>query len=115
MMSIRIIVPDQSRVDPFSGKRARDRNEPTTNREPQQSCEPGDRAELPHQAETNKAVALGRDGAAPSSLASTANRMTATESLFFGTINDFRNKIGTKRTCRGELWMSALGGEADVD
>ncbi len=41
--------------------------------------------------------------------------MTATESLFFGTINDFRNKIGTKRTCRGELWMSALGGEADVD
>jgi hypothetical protein len=36
----------------------------------------------------------------PISLASTANRMTATESLLLGTINDFCNKIGTKRTCQ---------------
>jgi hypothetical protein len=40
--------------------------------------------------------------------------MTATESLFFGTINDFCNKIGTKRTCRDKLAMSALRGEADM-
>jgi len=31
--------------------------------------------------------------------------MTATESLFPQTINDFRNKIGTKQTDRGKLAM----------
>src|SRR5215831_15696443 len=98
MMSIRTIAPDQSRVDPFWGKRGPTRNAPTISREPQQSCEPGDRPELPHQDETNKTALLGRDRAAPSSLASTANRMTTTESPFLKTINDFCNKICQKRT-----------------
>jgi hypothetical protein len=40
--------------------------------------------------------------------------MTATESLFFGTINDFCNKIGTKRICRDEERMSAFEGKADL-
>jgi hypothetical protein len=40
--------------------------------------------------------------------------MTATESLFFGTINDFCNKIGTKRTCRDICYLSAIGGKADI-
>jgi hypothetical protein len=38
------------------------------------------------------------DRAAPSSLASTANRMTTTESPFLKTINDFCNKICHKQT-----------------
>ncbi len=40
--------------------------------------------------------------------------MTATESLFFGTINDFRNKIGTKRTSRDVCYLSAFGGKAAI-
>jgi hypothetical protein len=36
-------------------------NEPTIGREPQQSCGPGDRAELLHQDEMNKTIALGPD------------------------------------------------------
>src|SRR3954452_14984308 len=43
----------------------------------------------------NRTPALDRDRAAPSSPASTANRMTATESLLPEIINDFFNKIGT--------------------
>jgi hypothetical protein len=45
---------------------------------------------------------MARPGAT-ASLASTANRMTATESPFFGTINDFSNKIGTKQTWRDRV------------
>jgi len=41
--------------------------------------------------------------------------MTATESLFFGTINDFCNKIGTKQTFGGARCLSAFGGKADID
>ncbi len=41
--------------------------------------------------------------------------MTATESLFFGTINDFRNKIGTKRTYQHDLLFVRFRGEADMD
>src|SRR6185503_5625201 len=92
--------PDQSRADLFWSKRAQARNEPKINREPQQSREPGDRAGLLHQDKMNRTAALDRDRAAPSSPASTANRMTATESLLPEIINDFFNKIGTKRTCR---------------
>ena len=40
--------------------------------------------------------------------------MTATESLFFGTINDFCNKIGTERTCRDGLLIFRFRGEADM-
>jgi len=40
--------------------------------------------------------------------------MTATESLFFGTINDFRNKIGTKRTNQDVGYLSAFGAKADM-
>src|SRR5262245_34193695 len=40
--------------------------------------------------------------------------MTATESLVFRTINDFCNKIGTKRTIRGAWDLSAFGGKADI-
>jgi hypothetical protein len=69
-----------------------------TGREPQRSCEPSDRREQPLQEKMNKTAALGRDSAAPSSPASAANRMTTTESLFAEGINDFCNKIGTKRT-----------------
>src|SRR5262249_46163208 len=82
-------------------------------RESASGSEPGDRPELPHQDETNKTAPLGRDRAAPSSLASTANRMATTESPFLKTINDFCNKIChklplarlTRSTCRpgGEL------------
>jgi hypothetical protein len=86
------------RVDPFWGKRGLARNAPTISREPQQSCEPGDRPELLHQDKTNKTAPLGRDRAAPSSLASIANRMTTTESPFLKTINDFCNKICHNRT-----------------
>lgn len=39
---------------------------------------------------------LASETAAPSSLASTANRLTATQSAFPETINDFCNEIGTK-------------------
>jgi hypothetical protein len=45
----------------------------------------------------NKTAALGRDSAAPSSPASAANRIRATESLFVRAINNFCNKIGTQR------------------
>jgi len=31
-----------------------------------------------------------------------------------GSIFDFCNNIGTKRTCRDGLWMSVLGGETDI-
>jgi hypothetical protein len=58
----------------------------------------------------NKTAALGRDSAAPSSPASAANRMTTTESLFAEGINDFCNKIGTKRTCLLRQSMSAFEG-----
>jgi hypothetical protein len=40
--------------------------------------------------------------------------MTATESLFFGTINDFCNKICTKRTYRDDLLFVRFQGEADM-
>ncbi len=40
--------------------------------------------------------------------------MTATESLFFGTINDFRNKIGTKQTYRGACYFVRFRREADM-
>jgi len=46
----------------------------------------------------NRTAALDRDRAAPSSPASTANRMTATESLLPEIINDFFNKICHKQT-----------------
>src|SRR4051812_31004205 len=46
----------------------------------------------------NRTAALDRDRAAPSSPASTANRMTATESLLPEIINDFFNKICHERT-----------------
>jgi hypothetical protein len=46
----------------------------------------------------NRTAALDRDRAAPSSPASTANRMTATESLLPEIINDFFNKICQHRT-----------------
>src|SRR5262249_18694950 len=42
------------------------------------------------------------------------NRIGATESPFAETINDFCNKIGTSATSRGDLGMSASGGEAVV-
>jgi len=38
--------------------------------------------------------------------------MTATESLFFGTINDFCNKIGTKRTDRPDLVLVCFRGQS---
>src|SRR5262249_45018800 len=71
-------------------------------RESASGSEPGDRPELPHQDETNKTAPLGRDRAAPSSLASTANRMTTTESPFLKTINDFCNKICHKLPSRAQ-------------
>jgi len=46
----------------------------------------------------NKTAAVDRDRAAPSSLASTANHTTVTESLFGETINDFCNKICQQQT-----------------
>src|SRR5215207_3067784 len=45
----------------------------------------------------NKKAALGGDPTAPSSSASAAHRMTATESLFPEIINDFCNKISRMR------------------
>src|SRR5207342_3499206 len=105
--------PDQSRADLFWSKRARARNEPKINREPQQSREPGDRAGLLHQDKMNRTAALDRDRAAPSSPASTANRMTATESLLPEIINDFFNKIGTKLPIQNVRSPVANGGKAD--
>src|SRR4051794_3107921 len=46
----------------------------------------------------NRTAALDRDRAAASSPASTANRMTATESLLPEIINDFFNKICHEET-----------------
>jgi len=40
--------------------------------------------------------------------------MTATESLFAEAINDFCNKIGTKRTFRDVRYPVAIGGKADI-
>jgi hypothetical protein len=40
--------------------------------------------------------------------------MTTTESLFAETINDFCNKIGTKRRKTNITRKSAVGGEADM-
>jgi len=40
--------------------------------------------------------------------------MTATESLFFGRLNEFYNKIGTKRTYRHAATMSALEEPDDI-
>src|SRR4051812_19873086 len=51
----------------------------------------------------NRTAALDRDRAAPSSPASTANRMTATESLLPEIINDFFNKIYQLRTGQPRL------------
>jgi hypothetical protein len=40
--------------------------------------------------------------------------MTATESLFAEAINDFCNKIGTKRTFRNVRYLVAIGCKADI-
>jgi hypothetical protein len=40
--------------------------------------------------------------------------MTATESLLPEIINDFFNKIGTKRTYRDVRYRSAFEGKADI-
>jgi hypothetical protein len=40
--------------------------------------------------------------------------MTATESLFFGTINDFCNKIGTKRIYRDACYFVRFRRKADM-
>src|SRR6478672_950717 len=61
----------------------------------------------------NRTAALDRDRAAPSSPASTANRMTATESLLPEIINDFFNKIGTELPCRRRDQCSEGGGRTD--
>src|SRR5215207_3845043 len=103
MMSIRIISSGSIDGGPSWGKTARARYEPTTNRERRPSCERGDLPESPHQEKMNKKAALGGDPTAPSSSASAANRMTATESLFPEIINDFCNKIGTKQRWRKVL------------
>src|SRR5262245_15099284 len=87
---------------------ARVRNEPTINREPQQSREPGDPAELPYQDEMNKTAAVDRDRAAPSWLASTANRIRASESFRDKTRKDFCNKIGTNRPSALTAWSAPL-------
>jgi hypothetical protein len=55
----------------------------------------------------NRTAALDRDRSAPSSPASTANRMTATESLFPEGINDFCNKIINKLTRRPTLSLDS--------
>jgi hypothetical protein len=52
---------------------------------------------------------LGRAFLALSSLASTANRMTRTESLFGETINDFCNKIGTGLLCGVSAFTESFG------
>jgi hypothetical protein len=57
----------------------------------------------------NRTAALDRDRSAPSSPASTANRMTATESLFPEGINDFCNKICQLRK------LNRPEGEADQE
>src|SRR5258707_1862189 len=51
-----------------------------------------------HRRSTSKKIALCPPSAAPSSPASAANRITATESPFGQTINDFCNKICHKPT-----------------
>src|SRR5215831_2309352 len=85
---------------------------PTTGRELQRPHEPSDRRESPLQDKTRKTADLGRDCAAPSSPDSAANRIRATESLFARTINDFCNKIGTKRTFGDVSRLSAFEGKA---
>ena len=52
--------------------------------------------------------------AASSSIASTANRFRATESLFSRVANDSCNKIGPKRQTVERYRMSAFGGKAAV-
>src|ERR1700750_2786056 len=114
MMSIRTISSGSIQGRPILGNRERARKAPTISRERQKSSEPGDRPDLPHQDETNKAAPLGRDRAVPSSLASIANRMTTTESPFLKSINDFCNKIGTKLTYRTVDPFVRLRGKTDM-
>src|SRR5262249_15166482 len=65
---------------------------PTIDREPQRSRGSSDRREQPLQDKMNKTAPLGGYGAAPSSPASAATRIRATESLFTETSNTFATK-----------------------
>src|ERR1700730_14793378 len=94
---------------------AQARHAPTRGRERPQSLEPSDLVEPHPRGRMNKKAAFDRDRAAPSSPASAANRIRATESLLAKRSKDFCNKIGTQEPSWSALGWSAYRGAADYD